>query len=119
MGTQLTACASGFLIKWRFQDMLFCQSTWLKQIQHVLVKQGHMILIKKNPWNAPGTTPVFSSCGILRGHCGNDHDGHRNFGDCCSDHCDSFANGKNAEEHNWHNPAVTEWKAGSTQEFFL
>jgi hypothetical protein len=49
---------------------------------------------KKFPWHAPGTAPVFSSCGRLGGHCGNDHDGHGNFGDCCSDHCDSFSNGK-------------------------
>lgn len=71
---------------------------------------------KKFPWNAPGTAPVFSSCGRLGGHCGNHHDGQGDFGDCCSDHCDSFANGKNAEEYNWHHPPVTEWKAGSTQE---
>ena len=63
---------------------------------------------KKFPWNAPGTAPLFSSCGTLGGHCGDHHDGHGDFGDCCDDHCDSFANGKNAEEYNWHNPAVTE-----------
>ena len=77
---------------------------------------GHLDDHKKFPWNAPGTTPVLSSCGRLGGHCGDSHDGHGEVGDCCSEHCDSFANGKNAEDYNWHHPAVTEWKAGSHQE---
>jgi len=71
---------------------------------------------KKFPWNAPGTAPVFGSCGTLGGHCGDHHDGHGDFGDCCGNHCDSFANGKNAQDYDWHNAPVTEWARGSTQE---
>ena len=41
-----------------------------------------------------------------------------NFGDCCSDHCDSFALGKNAEEYDWsaYGIPVTTWIAGSVVE---
>merc|ERR1711970_753243 len=78
---------------------------------------GHHDDKKRFPWHAPGTTEIFGSCGTLGGgHCGNHHDGHGNFGDCCSDHCDSFANGKNAEEYDWPEPPVTEWRAGSVHE---
>merc|ERR1712114_6899 len=69
---------------------------------------------KKFPWNAPGTAPIYGSCGTLGGNpegCNQDK-----FGDCCSDHCDSFAFGKNAEEYEWPDAAVTEWRAGSLQE---
>merc|ERR1711970_1093226 len=31
---------------------------------------------KKFPWHAPGTAPIFGSCGTLGGHCGDHHDGH-------------------------------------------
>ena len=41
-----------------------------------------------------------------------------NFGDCCSDNCDSFALGKNAEEYDWsaYGIPVTTWIAGSVVE---
>ena len=72
---------------------------------------------KKFPWNAPGTAPVFGPCGSLGGMpLGCDNNGEGNFGDCCSGNCDAFALGGNAEEYAWHNPPVTEWKAGSYQE---
>jgi len=72
---------------------------------------------KKFPWNAPGTAPIFSPCGTLGGiPDGCSGDGKGQFGDCCSHHCDSFALGDNAENYMWHNPPVTEWKAGSFQE---
>jgi len=75
---------------------------------------GHHDTKKEYPWNAPGTAPVFGSCGTLGGNPGGcDQD---EFGDCCSDHCDGFAFGENAETYPWHNPPVTEWKAGSFQE---
>ena len=40
------------------------------------------------------------------------------FGDCCTDHCDAFALGKNAEEYDWsgHDVPVTTWIAGSVVE---
>jgi len=72
---------------------------------------------KKFPWNSPGTAPVFGPCGSMGGMpdgCDNDGEGH--FGNCCSSNCDTFEMGKNAEEYAWHNPPVTEWKAGSFQE---
>jgi len=71
---------------------------------------------KKFPWSAPGTTEIYSSCGTLGGHCGNSQDGQGKFGDCCSNHCDSFSGGKNAEEYSWHHPPTTEWRAGSVQQ---
>ena len=72
---------------------------------------------KKFPWNAPGTAPVFGSCGALGGEpLGCKQDGEGNFGDCCSDHCDSFGLGEVAENYKWPNAPVTEWKAGSYQE---
>jgi len=69
------------------------------------------------PWWSPGTTEIFGSCGTLGGipkGCHGDYSG--KFGDCCSDHCDSFALGKNAETYDWPNPPVTTWYAGSYQE---
>jgi len=72
---------------------------------------------KKFPWNAPGSAPIFSPCGSLGGQpLGCDNDGEGKFGDCCSGNCDTFALGKNAEDYDWGDPPVTEWKAGSYQE---
>jgi len=72
---------------------------------------------KKFPWNAPGTAPVYGPCGANGGKpLGCNDDGKGNFGDCCSHNCDTFALGDNAENYHWHNPPVTEWKAGSFQE---
>jgi len=72
---------------------------------------------KKFPWNAPGTAQPFGPCGTLGGiPLGCQNDGSGKFGDCCSDHCDGFALGENAETYKWHNPPVTEWAAGSFQE---
>jgi len=71
----------------------------------------------KFPWHAPGTAPVFGPCGTLGAiPLGCNGDGKGNFGDCCTDHCDSFALGKNMEEYEWPDAPVTEWKAGSSQE---
>jgi len=69
------------------------------------------------PWWAPGTAPVYGSCGTLGGipaGCHGDYSG--KFGDCCSDHCDGFALGLNAEEYEWEDIPVTRWAAGSVQE---
>jgi len=73
---------------------------------------------KNNPWNAPGTAPIYGSCGTLGANpLGCDNDGEGNFGDCCNEQCSGgFALGKNAEDYVWDNPPVTEWKAGSYQE---
>eukprot|EP00092_Neocalanus_flemingeri_P039592 GFUD01043114.1.p1 GENE.GFUD01043114.1~~GFUD01043114.1.p1 ORF type:complete len:331 (+),score=71.79 GFUD01043114.1:90-995(+) len=72
---------------------------------------------QKFPWNAPGTAQPFGPCGTLGGiPLGCHNDGSGNFGDCCSDHCDGFALGENAEDYHWKNAPVTEWKAGSSQE---
>jgi len=69
------------------------------------------------PWWSPGTTPIFGSCGTAGGipaGCHGDYSGH--FGDCCTDHCDAYALGLNAEQYDWPNVFVTEWEAGSYQE---
>jgi len=73
---------------------------------------------KNNPWNSPGTAPVYGSCGTLGGNpLGCNNDGEGKFGDCCNEQCSGgFALGDNAENYEWDNPAVTEWKAGSYQE---
>merc|ERR1719516_337860 len=71
----------------------------------------------KFPWHAPGTAPVFGPCGTLGAipdGCHGDGKGH--FGDCCTDHCDSFALGDNMEDYDWPDAPVTEWEAGSIQE---
>ena len=67
--------------------------------------------------NCQGTTPIFGSCGTAGGipaGCHGDYSGH--FGDCCTDHCDAYALGLNAEQYDWPNVFVTEWEAGSYQE---
>ena len=69
-----------------------------------------------HPWWAPGTAPVYGSCGTMGGipkGCHGDYTG--KFGDCCTDHCDGFALGLNAEEYDWPDPPVTRWAAGSVQ----
>ena len=43
-------------------------------------------------------------------------DGAGQFGECCSGNCDSFAMGDNAENYEWPDMPVTEWKSGSYQE---
>ena len=58
----------------------------------------------------PGTTEIFGSCGTAGGipkGCHGDYSG--KFGDCCTDHCDAWALGKNAEEYDWPNAPVTTW----------
>ena len=73
--------------------------------------------MKKHPWNAPGTAPLFGPCGTLGAKPNGCHnDGEGNFGDCCSDNCGSFAMGDNAENYEWPDMPITEWKAGSLQE---
>ena len=78
--------------------------------------------VTHSPWNAPGTAPVFGPCGTLGANpfgCidQGEHDGEHEFGDCCNQDCShGFANGDNAENYEWENPPVTEWKAGSYQE---
>jgi len=72
---------------------------------------------KKFPWNAPGTAPVFGSCGTLGGlpnGCNNDGEG--TFGECCSEHCDAFPMGENAENYPWPNIPTTVWRQGAFQE---
>ena len=32
------------------------------------VEQGLDLLIQRNPWNAPGSAPVYSACGIAGGN---------------------------------------------------
>lgn len=74
---------------------------------------------KKFPWMAPGTAPMYGSCGTLGGEpLGCNLDGEGNFGDCCNTNgkCGTFALGDNAENYDWPNAAITEWKAGSIQE---
>merc|ERR1711955_195368 len=76
---------------------------------------GHNDHDHKFPWWSPGTTKIFGSCGTLGGipaGCNGDYTG--KFGDCCTDHCDAFALGKNAEEYDWsgHDVPVTTWIAG-------
>ena len=67
-----------------------------------------------HPWRAPGTAPVFGPCGSMGGMpLGCDSDGEGSFGDCCSNNCDSFALGGNAEAYQWPNMPVTEWIAGA------
>ena len=69
------------------------------------------------PWWSPGTAPIFGSCGTAGGipaGCHGDYSGH--FGDCCTEHCDAYALGLNAEQYEWPNVFVTEWPAGSYQE---
>jgi len=80
---------------------------------------GHHDDDHKFPWWSPGTTKIFGSCGTLGGipaGCHGDYTG--KFGDCCTDHCDAFALGKNAEEYDWsgHDVPVTTWIAGSVVE---
>jgi len=79
----------------------------------------------KFPWSAPGSAPLFSPCGAMGGRpngCMNDGIGY--FGQCCDDQysgysCATNAMGYLAEEVDWPNPAVTEWKAGSLQEVVM
>ena len=69
------------------------------------------------PWQAPGTAPSFSPCGTLGGApngCNNDGSGI--FGECCSGNCDTFALGDYAENYEWPDMPITEWKLGSYQE---
>jgi len=71
-----------------------------------------------NPWNAPGTAPIFSPCGSMGGNplgCNRNSTGQQ-FGDCCSGNCDGFSLGKGAEEYEWPEAPVTEWLAGTTQQ---
>ena len=59
---------------------------------------------------------MYGSCGTLGGipaRCHGDYSG--KFGDCCSDHCDGFALGLNAEEYEWEDIPVTRWASGSVQ----
>lgn len=78
-------------------------------------KQGNSL---KNPWSAPGTAPIFSSCGSNGGNpLGCEKDGKGNFGDCCGNkECDSFALGIAAESYDWPDPPTTVWNLGSIQE---
>ena len=70
-----------------------------------------------HPWYAPGTAPVFGPCGSAGGMpLGCNNDGEGSFGDCCSNNCDSYAMGDNAENYEWPAMPITEWKAGSFQE---
>jgi len=72
---------------------------------------------KKFPWNAPGTAPVFGSCGTLGGlPNGCNNDGVGEVGDCCTSHCDATPGGKNAEEYDWPSIPTTVWPIGSNQE---
>jgi len=93
--------------------------TWINQDEVTCTGQAghHGDPDRVFPWHAPGTAPIYGSCGTLGGEplgCNLDLQG--NFGDCCSEHCDAFALGRNAEEYEWPEAAVTEWRAGSLQE---
>ena len=70
-----------------------------------------------NPWFAPGTAPIYSPCGLAGGNpmgcTGQDNE---KFGDCCGGKCGGYSFGRKAEDYDWPNAPVTEWKAGSYQE---
>jgi len=69
------------------------------------------------PWHAPGTAPVYGSCGTAGGEpFGCDKDGKGEFGECCSHNCDTYAMGKNAEDYPWPDIPTTVWRVGSIQE---
>ena len=68
----------------------------------------------KKPWSAPGTTFVNGPCGTLEG-APNDckDDGVGEFGECGGESCGKFAMGDNAENYEWPDMPITEWRAGS------
>ena len=105
----------------------------------VLCRDGDLMTEHDDyPWMAPGTAPVFSPCGVMGGNpngCLNDGIG--SLGDICtcqrtvvpvpglepktvdvgdSYNCGSFAFGKPAEQYNWPNAPITEWKAGDVED---
>ena len=99
-----------------------------------LIGAGVAVEHSDYPWTAPGTAPVLSPCGVMGGNpngCLNDGSG--SFGDVCpcqrtyvnvpknsgqtdSYNCGAFAFGKPAEQYNWPNAPITEWKAGSVED---
>lgn len=86
-----------------------------------IAQDGQKDKWEKFPFAAPGTAPVFDSCGTEGGNpfgCYYHQTGEfkDKFGDCCGDSCDSYAMGKGASNITWPNAPTTKWQIGSAQE---
>lgn len=98
----------------------------LIQPEATCVREGTVEKMDHYPWMAPGSAPVFSPCGAMGGNPYGCADGSgTNFGDICpcegvdvaeEKMCNTFTFGGLAEEYDWPNAPVTEWKAGTIEE---
>ena len=73
----------------------------------------------QSPWAAPGTAPVYSSCGTMGGKmigCQYNYQGTQY--DCCAEDCGTFQFGPSAERYPplYENAIETVWALGSVQE---
>jgi hypothetical protein len=76
------------------------------------VEQGLDLLIQKNPWNAPGSSPVFSGCGIAGGNPLGCPEGAPMLPgqDCGGVYKGGYSYGPRAEDFDFADVVTTEWK---------
>ena len=76
------------------------------------VEQGLDLLIERNPWNAPGSAPVFSGCGIAGGNPLGCPEGAPMLPgqDCGGVYKGGYSYGPRAEDFEFADVVTTEWK---------
>jgi len=82
------------------------------------VEQGLDLLIERNPWNAPGSSPVFSGCGIAGGNPLGCPEGAPMLPgqDCGGVYKGGYSYGPRAEDFEFADVVTTEWKRGELAE---